>query len=93
MKNKTVDARNHVMTMLERLDDDKLTGDRLREEIERGKVVGSLVGKYVDVVRVECQAAKTMHDIGLAVPDDSLQHVGPGRPLPMLGEQPKGGQK
>jgi hypothetical protein len=60
MKNKLTDLQNHIFASIEKVIDDDLTGDKLKEELDRGLVLnelfktaianGALIVKCVDVL-------------------------------------------
>lgn len=58
MKNKIDDLRNHLFAQLERLGDETLTGDALKEEIQRSKAVGEISGQVIDTARAENERLK-----------------------------------
>lgn len=47
MKNKLSDLNNHLFAQLERLTDESLTGDNLKEEIERSRAVSQVSGQIL----------------------------------------------
>jgi hypothetical protein len=47
MKNKLTDLNNHLFAQIERLGDEKLTGDKLKQELERSKAVSSIAKDIV----------------------------------------------
>ncbi len=47
MKNKMVDLNNHLFEQLERLNDDELKGDGLKEEIERARAMASIATQII----------------------------------------------
>jgi hypothetical protein len=47
MKNKLTDLNNHLFAQLERLSDEDLEGDKLREEIERSKSVATIAQNII----------------------------------------------
>lgn len=53
MKNKIEDLRNHLFAELERLGDESLTGDALKEEIQRARSVSDVSAQVVETARVE----------------------------------------
>lgn len=63
MKNKMVDLRNHLFAALERLGDEDLIGDALKEEIERCRMVGSIADTLVESARTEVAYLKTIGDM------------------------------
>ncbi|MDR5887522.1 hypothetical protein [Vreelandella janggokensis] len=60
MKNKIDDLRNHLFAQLERLGDESLTGDDLKEEIQRSKAVGEISGQVIDTARTENERLKLL---------------------------------
>ena len=47
MKNKLSDLNNHLFAQLERLGDEGIKGDELKDEIERGKSMASVAKEIV----------------------------------------------
>lgn len=62
MKNKLIDLNNHLFAQLERLSDEDNTGDKLSEEIERSKAVGSIARGIIDNARLALDAQKALGD-------------------------------
>lgn len=58
MKNTLVDLNNHLFEQLERLNDEELTGDRLREEITRSKAITSVATQIIDNANTVLEATK-----------------------------------
>lgn len=56
MKNKLIDLNNHLFAQLERLSDEGLKGEQLREEINRSKAVGGVAKHIVDNARLALDA-------------------------------------
>ena len=49
MKNKFTDLHNHLFEQMERLNDDELTGDKLKEEIRRAEAMNKVAGQLVNI--------------------------------------------
>lgn len=48
MKNKPTDLNNHLFAAIERLNDESIKGDELKEEIERGRAIAGLSKQIID---------------------------------------------
>lgn len=57
MKNKLSDLNNHLFAQLERLGDETLKGENLRDEINRGKSVSSVAKEIIDNARLAVEIA------------------------------------
>lgn len=68
-KNKLSDLNNHLFEMLERLNNDDLKGEELKEEIIRGKAMTEIAGAIVENAKVELSARRLAFDCGA---DDTL---------------------
>lgn len=79
MKNKLIDLNNHLFAQLERLSDEDNSGEKLQEEIERSKAVGSIARNIIDNARLALDAQKALGDsvrtlpamIGIESKDDA----------------------
>lgn len=60
MKNKIDDLRNHLFAQLERLGDESIKGDALKEEIQRAKAVSDVSAQLVDSARAENERLKLL---------------------------------
>ncbi|HAS4952606.1 TPA: hypothetical protein I7D81_002194 [Vibrio cholerae] len=56
MKNKLSDLNNHLLSQLERLSDEDLKGDDLKEEIERSKAVKAIAQEIISGGKLALEA-------------------------------------
>lgn len=72
MKNKITDVRNHLVQMMEALNDRECAP----EMIERAKALSGLAQQYTETVKVQVAAAKLVADCGPAVKmPAALEHL------------------
>ena len=57
-RNKINDLRDHLFAQLERLEDEELKGDDLREELQRAKGIKNIADTLIDSARVEIEFLK-----------------------------------
>ena len=57
-RNTLGDLNNHLFAQLERLSDEELTGEKLREEIVRAKAVANIAKEIVETGRLVLDAKK-----------------------------------
>lgn len=62
MKNTLGDLNNHLFAQLERLGDEDLKGDKLAEEINRGKAISEVAKNIISNGNLVLQAKKMMDD-------------------------------
>lgn len=60
MKNKLTDLNNHLFAQLERLSDEDLEGDNLRDEISRSSAVASVAKEIIANGALVLNAQKAM---------------------------------
>ena len=58
--------------MIERLKDDELVGDKLKEELERARAVDSLSGRILDNYALKAKTAAMYMEYGIMKPKDAL---------------------
>ena len=58
MKNTLTDLNNHLFEQLERLNDEELKGDNLKEEIMRAKSMTNIASTIIDNANVVLEATK-----------------------------------
>lgn len=61
-RNTLSDLNNHLFEQLERLNDDELDGDKLKEEINRSKAVQDVGKTIIENGRLILDAQKLTHD-------------------------------
>ncbi|MGL4008175.1 hypothetical protein [Staphylococcus nepalensis] len=62
MRNTLGDLNNHLFAQLERLNDEEINGEELKEEIERSKAVSSIAKGIIDNGNLVLQAQKFADD-------------------------------
>ena len=63
MKNKLIDLNNHMFMQLERLNDEELSGDNLKQEIERSKAMANVARQVIDNASLALDAHKAMSEL------------------------------
>lgn len=62
MKNRLIDLNNHLFSQIERLADEDLTGDKLREEIDRSKSMAAIAQNIIANGRLALDVRIAVHD-------------------------------
>lgn len=62
MKNKLIDLNNHLFAQLERLSDESIKGDALKEELGRAKAVSNIAKDIVSNASLALKAAEFKTD-------------------------------
>tara|TARA_Y100000310_G_scaffold230035_1_gene232458 strand:- start:23 stop:262 length:240 start_codon:yes stop_codon:yes gene_type:complete len=71
MKNKLRDLNNHLFAQLERLGDEDIKGDELKDEIERGKSMASVAKEIVSNAKLALDVAVKYDEMS----QNAKQHV------------------
>lgn len=58
MKNTLTDLNNHLFEQIERLNDEDLSGDELKSEIQRAKVMSNVANSIIDNAALALDAQK-----------------------------------
>lgn len=72
MKNKLSDLNNHLFAQLERLSDEDLKGDELKQEIARSKAVKSIAQEIISAGELALEAQK---ELGHSIRDGQLPEM------------------
>ena len=67
MKNRPKDLNNHLFEAMERLNDETLTDEALKNEIERAKGICAVSNQIVSNHRIALDAVKVAHEVGITV--------------------------
>ncbi|WP_445772875.1 hypothetical protein [Shewanella sp.] len=78
MKNKLIDLNNHLFAQIERLSDEAVKGEALKEEMARSKAVAQIASQIVANGRLALDAQKLSPELPL------------GRRLPQMLENTNG---
>lgn len=62
MKNTLGDLNNHLFAQLERLGDEDIKGEELKEEMERAKSISIVAKQIIDNASIVLQAKKATQD-------------------------------
>lgn len=71
MKNKLSDLNNHLFAQLERLGDESIKGEELKNEIERGKSMASVAKEIVSNAKLALDVAVKYDEMS----QNAKQHV------------------
>ncbi len=72
MQDKLIDLNNHLFEMIERLNDEELTNDKLDLEIKRANAMSSISKQIIDNAKVELEATKLVLDYSRTPQDVKL---------------------
>lgn len=65
MKNKIDDLRDHLFAQLERLGNEELTGDELKQELDRAKAVKEVASAITETAKAETDRLRLVGDTGM----------------------------
>lgn len=63
VRNTSADLNNHLFGQLERLNDDEMCGEDLKEEIERSKAMARISREIIDNAKLSLDARKLKADL------------------------------
>ncbi len=66
MKNKLLDLNNHLFAQMERLGNESLSGEDLKQEIERSKAITSVSGQIVANASLALDSKRFLRENGIA---------------------------
>lgn len=72
VKNKLIDLNDHLFGQMERLNDDELVGDRLKEEIERSKAMSGIAVQIIGNAQLALDAQVAINDGLIKAPPKML---------------------
>lgn len=58
MKNKIKDLNDHLFLQMERLNDEELSGEKLKQEIDRGKAMAQIATQIVNSAKIMVDTMK-----------------------------------
>lgn len=65
MKNKLIDLNNHLFAQIERLSDEDIVGDKLKEEISRSHAINNVAKQIINNGRLALDAQLAAQDLGM----------------------------
>lgn len=72
MRNTLKDLHNHLFEQLERLNDESLKGEALKEEMERAKAMSGIATKIIENGNLVIKTKETFYRLGEANPNQIL---------------------
>lgn len=77
MKNTLSDLNNHLFLALERLNDDTLDSEQMRDELKRSQGIASLAEAIVHNADVQLRAIKMRDEMGITTHADIPRNILP----------------
>lgn len=77
MKNKLIHLNNHMFAQMERLSDEGLKGDDLKEELNRSKAISTLATQMINNAALALNAQKAINDYHIKRAPEMLGIRGP----------------
>lgn len=74
MKNKLTDLNDHLFAQLERLNDEELSAEEIKAEIERSRAVASIAKEIVSGAQTRLRAAELYANHGV-LPADMVANI------------------
>lgn len=65
MKNKIDDVRNHLVTVMEALNEEGADAETMARTIEKAKAMSSVATSYINAVKVELDAIRLADEVGM----------------------------
>ena len=77
MKNTLSDLNNHLFCAIERLNDDTLSSEQMRDELKRSQGIASLAEAIVHNADVQLKAIRMRDEMGITTHADIPQNILP----------------
>ncbi|QCD44946.1 hypothetical protein [Campylobacter mucosalis] len=84
MKTTLKDLNNHLFEMMEKIKDEGLKGDELKEELARAQIVDEIAGKIIDVHALNMKTAQFFVENGAMTAKEAIKELGAKTTQPFI---------